>query len=47
MQGGHQVAQKFSTTTCPRNWLSVTEWSESFTVKSGALEPMRPGWLPL
>ena len=43
MQGGHQVAQKFSTTTCPRNWLSVTVWSESCTVKSGAVEPMRAG----
>ena len=43
MQGGHQVAQKLSTTTWPRYWLSVILWSESCTVKSGALEPMRAG----
>ena len=43
MHGGHHVAQKFSTTTWPRNWLSVMEWSESCTVKSGALDPMRAG----
>lgn len=47
MQGGQKVPQKFSTTTCPRNWLSVILWSESCTVKSGAFEPMRGGWPPL
>jgi len=47
MQGGHQVAQKFKTTTCPLNWLNVTERSESFTVKSGAAEPIRDGRDPL
>ena len=33
-QGGHQVAQKFNTTTLPRNWRKVTVRSESCTVKS-------------
>ena len=47
MQGGHHVAQKFSTTTCPLSWLSVTVRSESRTVKSGAAEPIRDGRVPL
>ena len=47
MQGGHQVAQKFSTTTWPLNWLSVTVRSESCTVKSGAADPIRDGRVPL
>ncbi len=47
MHGGHHVAQKFNTTTCPLNWLSVTVRSESRTVKSGAAIPMRDGCDPL
>jgi len=46
-QGGHQVAQKFSTTTCPRKSLSFTERAESWTVNSGAVEPMRSGRDPV
>jgi hypothetical protein len=46
-QGGHHVAQKFSTTICPRNWFSVTVRSESCTVKAGAFDPMRGGRDPL
>ncbi len=47
MHGGHHVAQKFNTTTCPLNWLSVTVRSESRTVKSGAAMPIRDGLDPL
>jgi len=47
MHGGHHVAQKFSTTTCPLNWLNVTLRSESRTVKSGATDPIRAGRDPL
>ena len=47
MHGGHHVAQKFNTTTCPLSWLSVTVRSESRTVKSGAAEPIRGGRVPL
>lgn len=43
MHGGHHVAQKFNTTTCPLNWLSVTVRAESRTVKSGAADPIRAG----
>ena len=47
MQGGHQVAQKLSTTGLPRNWLSVTVRCESVIVNSGAALPMRGGCEPL
>jgi len=47
MQGGHHVAQKFSTTTWPLNWLSVIVRAESRTVKFGAAEPIRAGRVPL
>jgi cytochrome c biogenesis protein CcmG/thiol:disulfide interchange protein DsbE len=32
MHGGHHVAQKFSTTTCPLSWLSVTVLAVSVDV---------------
>ena len=41
--GGHQLAQKFNTTTCPLNWLRVTLRSASWTTKSGAALPIRGG----
>jgi len=47
MHGGHHVAQKFSTTTWPLSWLSVTEPAESRTVKSGAAVPIRGGRDPV
>jgi hypothetical protein len=40
------VAQKFSTTIFPRNWLNVTLRSESVMVKSGAGLPMLEGFDP-
>ena len=43
MHGGHHVAQKFKTTTCPRYALSVTLFCVSCTVKSGAFDPIRGG----
>jgi hypothetical protein len=47
MHGGHQVAQKFSTTGLPRSWLRATVRCESVMVKSGAVLPMRGGCEPL
>src|ERR1700688_2320547 len=47
MQGAHHVAQKFSTTTWPLSWLSVTEPAEACTVKSGAAVPIRGDRDPL
>jgi hypothetical protein len=47
MQGWHQLAQKFSTTGLPRNWLSDTVRSASVMVKLGAAFPMRGGRGPL
>ncbi len=46
-QGGHHVAQKFSTTGLPRSCSSETVCCESVMVKSGAALPMRGGCDPV
>src|ERR1043166_3346431 len=45
--GGHHVAQKFSTSTCPRNWFRFTFRSESCRLKSLAAEPTCCGLDPV
>ena len=44
--GAHQLAQKLSTTTCPRSLARSTWCVPSFMAKTGAGWPICPGWLP-
>jgi hypothetical protein len=44
--GGHQLAQKFSTTTFPRNLAKSTVRCEPVTTNSGAALPSCRGWVP-
>ena len=47
MHGGHQLAQKFNTTICPRNWRREMLRSESCTLKVGATRPIPFGREPV